>query len=109
MTLIEYFQNHQRIQERLGPGDFRFALLGAVHEIGEALDHLPWRPWRVDDHRAPTREEALQALPELCDAIGALTRALVNLNLSPADFEEAMWKHLTTKHDRISDGTDRLP
>jgi hypothetical protein len=109
VTLEEYYTTHSYIQSLLGPGDFRFALLGAYHEIGEALDHLPWRPWRVTDHRTPSKEEIARALPEITDSIGALTRALVNLGVEPKDFVEAMRGHLRTKLDRIGAGIDRLP
>jgi hypothetical protein len=104
----EYFKQHQMLTEHLGPDDWRFCLLGAYSELGETLHELPWRPWRVADHRAPTKTETLEALREAADAIGALTRLFTHLGVTAEEFDSAMQDHISVKWARIGNGTDQV-
>lgn len=52
MTLTELLEKHHEFAHALdssvpNQNDFRFAGLGAIVEIAEALQNLPWRPWRA--------------------------------------------------------------
>ena len=112
MTLTELLEKHQEIAQALdasvpNQNDFRFAGLGAIVEIAEALQNLPWRPWRASDRRPPTEGELEAALPELADAAGALFRMVVNLGIPPERFAKACEEHLAEKWRRISLGVDR--
>jgi hypothetical protein len=111
-TIGELAQAHRNIADRLdisvpGQNDFRFALLGAVSEIGEALQHLPWRPWRTLDQRVPSEEDISDALPELIDAMSAILRACINLGVTPQEIEDALWAHVEIKHHRLDEGFDK--
>ena len=112
MTLTELLEKHHEIAHALdspvpNQNDFRFAGLGAITEIAEALQHLPWRPWRASDRRAPTEEELEAALTELADAAGALFRMVVNLGIPPEGFAKACEDHVAEKWRRIVLGVDR--
>lgn len=102
---------HQAVADSLdadvpNQNDFRFALLGVVTEVAEALQHLPWRPWRTADRREPTSAEMAAAIPELADALGALLRGVANLGIDPERFERACVEHIAVKFDRIRSGRD---
>jgi hypothetical protein len=99
-TIGELAQAHRNIADRLdisvpGQNDFRFALLGAVSEIGEALQHLP------------SEEDISDALPELIDAMSAILRACINLGVTPQEIEDALWAHVEIKHHRLDEGFDK--
>ena len=76
MTLTELLEKHHEFAHALdssvpNQNDFRFAGLGAIVEIAEALQNLPWRPWRASDPRPRSADELEAAMPELADAAGA--------------------------------------
>ena len=111
MTLTELLEKHQEIAQALDASvpdqnDFRLAGLGAVVEIAEALQNLPWRPWRASDRWLPTEDELEAALPELADAAGALFRMMVNLGIPPERFARACEEHVAGKWRRIGLGVD---
>lgn len=86
--------------------DFRFAAFGAMIEVGEAMQHLPWRPWRTADRRPPTAAELEAAIPELADAVGALLRCVANLGIDPQRFERSCVEHIAVKFERVESGQD---
>lgn len=111
LTIAELVRMHTAIAETLDPtvanqNDFRMAAFGAMLEVGEAFQHLPWRPWRTADRRPPTAEELEAAIPELADALGALLRCVANLGIDPDRFERACALHIATKFQRIRNGVD---
>lgn len=111
-TITDLVRMHGEIAKQLdasvpNQNDFRFALLGVCVEVGEALQCLPWRPWRAADDRQPTEKDLSEALPELADAMGALLRAVANLGIAPEVFEYACVEHITIKYQRITNGMDR--
>jgi hypothetical protein len=87
--------------------DWRFALFGALAEIGEVLQILPWRPWRAADDRLPGSVELDEAIPELADVVSAVFRAVANLGIDPRRFELACFEHVQVKHKRLLAGQDR--
>lgn len=110
-TIAGLLRMHQAVADTLdesvtNQNDFRFALLGVVTEVAEAIQHLPWRPWRTADRRPPTSEELDAAIPELADALGALLRGVVNLGIDPERFEQACVEHISVKFERIRSGQD---
>jgi hypothetical protein len=112
MTLVEILKAHQEIAQALdssvpNQNDYRFAGLAAIIEVAEALQNLPWRPWRARDRRSPTEDELEAALPELADAAGALFRMVVNLGIPPERFARACEEHIAEKWRRINLGVDQ--
>jgi hypothetical protein len=111
-TIANLLRMHQAVADSLDPdvpgqNDFRFAMFGAFTEIAEAVQHLPWRPWRAADRREPTADELAAATPELADAIGALLRCVANLGIDPDMFEQACLEHISVKFERLASGWDR--
>jgi hypothetical protein len=112
MTLVDILKAHQEIARALdssvpNQNDYRFAGLATIVEVAEALQNLPWRPWRARDRRPPTEDELEAALPELADAAGALFRMVVNLGIPPECFARACEEHIAEKWRRINLGVDR--
>lgn len=111
VSIADLLRMHQTIASSLDPSipnqnDFRFAAFGAMIEIAEAMQHLPWRPWRIADRRKPTSEELDAAIPELADVLGALLRCVANLGIDPERFERACVEHIVVKFKRIKSGID---
>lgn len=89
--------------------DWRFAVLGMYHEVGEVLRELPWRPWRIADQREPTEEELVKAKQELGDVIGTAIHVAMYLDMGAEDLQQAVEDHLARKRFRILEGIDGSP
>lgn len=89
-----------------GKIDWRLGVLGAFIELAEAMQELPWRPWRVSDHRGSTPEERTKACDEFADAICTIVRACGQLNITGSELQEAVIRHVIRKQERLSSGVD---
>jgi hypothetical protein len=84
MQIKSLYNSLAAVQNHLGHADWRLSLLGAMSELGEALQELPWRPWRAADQREPTESEIAAALDELVDAFCTIPRVCYALGI-PVD------------------------
>lgn len=86
--------------------DWRHGALGIFIELGETINNLPWRPWRVEDQRQPTRLELAMAADEFADAIGTIVRVAIQLGITPTLLDQAVSDYVVRKYDRLRTGID---
>lgn len=103
MTFDEWLLHTQRLQTlsfRVDPavleGDaftdyVRHNVLAAQVELGEFIQELPWKPWKLDTGR-PNAEARARAVEELVDVLHFIANLLVVLRV-PADELERVYGH----------------
>lgn len=85
---------------------WKIECLALFTEIGEFVNELPWRPWRLADTRPVSAGDLDRAEKELGDIFGTIIRVAMHLGYTGHDMERVIKAHVAEKERRITAGID---
>lgn len=74
--------------------------------LGQMVNSLPWRPWRIADQRQIEWREAQKALPYLARVVRIGLIAMEQAGFSQDDIYSAVAGHVQAKYDRVANQID---
>lgn len=108
VTFKELFVVQRMLQDRmgwpmgLGVQGFKESCLATMVEVGEALNELPWKPWKTYPIKDTHDKEALAS--EITDAFQFLTNGALAMGLTEEDLSDALRKKWIENRRRIDAG-----